>query len=404
MEHTWRWFGPADTITLAQVRQTGATGVVTAVHEIPNGEVWPVEAIAARRAEIEAAGLTWSVVESIPVHEDVKSGERGADRHVEAWAQTVRNLGACGIDTVCYNFMPVLDWTRTDLAYVLPDGSWALRFDHVDLAVFDVHLLRRPGAEADHAEADLAAAQARHAAMSQDERDRLVRTVIAGLPGAEESYTLASLREDLRRYDGVSADDLRTHLRGFVAAVAPAAEEAGVRLAIHPDDPPMPLLGLPRVMSTADDARWLLDAVRSPANGLTFCTGSYGVREDNDLVAMARELAARIHFVHLRATRREADPRSFHEAVHIDGDVDMVAVIRELLLEERRRAREGGPRLPMRPDHGHRILTDQEPGRPTNPGYTLLGRMKGLAELRGVETAVRALLPDPTPITEGTLQ
>ncbi|MDN4478569.1 mannonate dehydratase [Demequina sp. SYSU T00039] len=396
MEHTWRWFGPADPVTLPEIRQTGATGVVSALHEFPNGTVWPVEAILARKAEIEAAGLTWSVVESIPVHEDIKSGEPGAARRLDAWAQTVRNLGRCGIDTVCYNFMPVLDWTRTDLAYALPDGSWALRFDHVDLAVFDVHLLRRPGAEDDYAEADLRAAAARLAEMTDAGRARLIATVIAGLPGAEETYTVESLREDLRRYDGVGADELRGHLRTFLEAVVPAAEEAGVRLAIHPDDPPRPLLGLPRVVSTASDARWLLDAVDSPASGLTFCTGSYGVREDNDLVAMARELADRIFFVHLRSTVREADPRSFHEGVHIDGDVDMVGVIRELLLEEDRRAREGGPRLPMRPDHGHQILLDQDPSRRTNPGYTLLGRMKGLAELRGVELAVRsALTPVP---------
>ncbi len=391
MEHTWRWFGPSDPVTLADVRQTGATGIVTALHEIPNGEVWPVDDILARKAEIERAGLTWSVVESIPVHEDIKSGEPGSGRYVDAWAETVRNLGRCGIDTVCYNFMPVLDWTRTDLAHALPDGSWALRFDHLDFAAFDLHLLRRPGAEADYSDADLAEAERRFQGMSETARDRLVANVIAGLPGAEESYTLESLRRDLARYDDVAPQDLRDNLAGFLRTVVPAAEEAGVRLGIHPDDPPRPLLGLPRVVSTADDVRGILGAVDSPANGLTFCTGSFGVRADNDLVAMAREFAPRIHFVHLRATRREADPRSFHEAVHIDGDVDMVGVVGELVREERRRERDGGARLPMRPDHGHRILSEQRSDRRSNPGYTLLGRMKGLAELRGVELAVRAL-------------
>lgn len=391
MEHTWRWFGPSDPVTLADVRQTGATGIVTALHEIPNGEVWPVDDILARKAEIERAGLTWSVVESIPVHEDIKSGEPGSGRYVDAWAETVRNLGRCGIDTVCYNFMPVLDWTRTDLAHALPDGSWALRFDHLDFAAFDLHLLRRPGAEADYSDADLAEAERRFQGMSETARDRLVANVIAGLPGAEESYTLESLRRDLARYDDVAPQDLRDNLAGFLRTVVPAAEEAGVRLGIHPDDPPRPLLGLPRVVSTADDVRGILGAVDSPANGLTFCTGSFGVRADNDLVAMAREFAPRIHFVHLRATRREADPRSFHEAVHIDGDVDMVGVVGELVHEERRRERDGGARLPMRPDHGHRILSEQRSDRRSNPGYTLLGRMKGLAELRGVELAVRAL-------------
>lgn len=391
MEHTWRWFGPSDPVTLADVRQTGATGIVTALHEIPNGEVWPVDDILARKAEIERAGLTWSVVESIPIHEDIKSGEPGCVRYVDAWAETVRNLGRCGIDTVCYNFMPVLDWTRTDLAHVLPDGSWALRFDHLDFAAFDLHLLRRAGAEADYSDADRAEAESRYLGMSEAARDTLVANVIAGLPGAEESYTLESLRRDVTRYDDIGPRELRANLVGFLRAVVPVAEQAGIRLAIHPDDPPRPLLGLPRVVSTAQDVRGIVGAIDSPANGLTFCTGSFGVRADNDLPAMAREFAPRIHFVHLRATRREADPRSFHEAVHIDGDVDMVGVVGELVREERRRERDGGARLPMRPDHGHRILSEQRSDRRSNPGYTLLGRMKGLAELRGVELVVRAL-------------
>jgi mannonate dehydratase len=392
VEHTWRWFGPRDPITLAEVRQTGATGVVTALHHVPNGDVWPVDAIADRKAQIEAAGLTWSVVESIPVHEEIKQGGPRAAQYIAAWAQSVRNLAACGIDVVCYNFMPVLDWTRTDLAYRLPDGVWALRFDHVAFAAFDLFLLQRPGAEEDWPPDDVAAASSSFSAMPDEAKDRLTRTVIAGLPGAEESFTLDTLRARLAGYQGIGPDELRVNLRAFLDVVAPAAQEAGVRLGIHPDDPPVPLLGLPRVVSTQADAQWLLDAVPVDSNGLTFCAGSYGVRADNDLVAMVRAFAPRIHFVHLRSTEREPDPRSFHESHHVGGDVDMVAVIRELVIEERRRALVGGDRLPMRPDHGFQMLDDQTSGRPANPGYTLIGRMKGLAELRGVEAAVDALL------------
>ncbi|WP_278441382.1 mannonate dehydratase [Pseudomonas oryzihabitans] len=389
MEHTWRWFGPRDPISLADIRQTGATGIVTALHEIANGEVWPVAAIAERKALIEAAGLSWSVVESIPVHEDIKRGLPGRERYLENYRQSLRNLAQCGIDVVCYNFMPVLDWTRTQLAHRLPDGGWALRFDQDAFAAFDLCILQRDGAEAEYSAAEIERARRYHAGLDDAGREELVRTLIAGLPGAEEGYTVADLRALLATYAGIDAARLREHLAVFLQAVVPVAEEVGIRLGVHPDDPPRPLLGLPRVVSTAADAQWLLDAVPSPANGLTFCTGSYGVRADNDLVAMARQFAPRIHFVHLRATRREADPRSFHEAHHLDGDVDMVGVIRELVREERRRAREGGARLPMRPDHGHQLLDDQ--GRRTNPGYSLIGRLKGLAELRGVEQAVRRL-------------
>ncbi|UUW72780.1 mannonate dehydratase [Pseudomonas oryzihabitans] len=389
MEHTWRWFGPRDPISLADIRQTGATGIVTALHEIPNGEVWPVAAIAERKALIEAAGLSWSVVESIPVHEDIKRGLPGRERYLDNYRQSLRNLAQCGIDVVCYNFMPVLDWTRTQLAHRLPDGGWALRFDQDAFAAFDLCILQRDEAEADYSAAEIERARRYHDGLDAAGREELVRTLIAGLPGAEEGYSVADLRQLLATYAGIDAARLREHLAVFLQAVVPVAEEVGIRLGVHPDDPPRPLLGLPRVVSTAADAQWLLDAVPSPANGLTFCTGSYGVRADNDLVAMARQFASRIHFVHLRATRREADPRSFHEAHHLDGDVDMVGVIRELVREEHRREREGGARLPMRPDHGHQLLDDQ--GRRTNPGYSLIGRLKGLAELRGVEQAVRRL-------------
>ncbi len=391
MEHTWRWFGDRDPITLAQVRQTGATGVVTALHDIPNGEVWPVEAIAARRAQIEAAGLVWSVVESVPVHEDVKRGGPLRDRAVAAYQQTIRNLAACGIDLVCYNFMPVLDWSRTDLGYPLEDGTWALRFDADQLAAFDLFLLRRPGAAAEYDAEQTARARAVLDAMDEAARERLIDTILLGLPGSEERYTLDEFRTALATYDDVDADALRGNLSSFLREVVPVAEEVGLRLAIHPDDPPRPLFGLPRVVSTAQDAQHLLDAAPSPANGLTMCIGSYGSRADNDVVAMTRRFAERIYFAHLRSVRLQDGGRSFYEAPHIAGDADMVAVIAALVAEERRREREGGPRLPMRPDHGQRMLDDQF--RETYPGYSLIGRLKGLAELRGVEQAVRALVP-----------
>ncbi len=391
MEHTWRWFGPADPITLADIRQTGATGVVTALHEVPNGQVWPEDAIAERRRLIEDAGLTWSVVESVPVHEDIKTGGPDRDRWITAYQETLRHLSAQGIDVVCYNFMPVLDWTRTDLRFALPDGRWALRFDQEAFAAFDLVLLAREGAAAEYTSDEVEAAHAYAARLTAAERDLLVRTIIAGLPGSEEAYTLDTLRARLALYRDVDADRLRENLGYFLRAVVPVAEEAGVRLAIHPDDPPRPLLGLPRVVSTEADAQWLLDAAPSVANGLTFCTGSYGVRPDNDLVAMATRFASRIYFAHLRSTEREANPLSFHEADHAGGDVDMVGVISALVAEERRRRRDGGPRIPLRPDHGHQMLDDQS--RDTNPGYSLIGRLTGLAVLRGIEAAVDRLLP-----------
>ena len=390
MEHTWRWFGPTDPITLADIKQTGATGIVTAMHEIPNDQPWPLAAIEDRKALIEASGLTWSVVESIPVTESIKRGDAGRDAAIAVWTESLRNVAAAGIDVVCYNFMPILDWTRTDLHYVLPDGGWALRFDQDAFAAFELFILERDGAAAEYSQEDTDRARAYYEAMTPAARDELVATIIAGLPGSEEHHTLETLRAAIATYADVNAASLRENLAHFLRAVVPVAEEAGVRLAIHPDDPPRPLLGLPRVVSTAADARFLLNAAPSPANGLTFCTGSYGVRPDNDLVAMASEFAEKIYFAHLRSTVREDDPRTFHEGNHIAGDVDMVGVIRQLVLEERRREDEGGPRIPLRPDHGHQLLDDQH--RATNPGYSLIGRLKGLAELRGVETAVWALI------------
>ena len=391
MEQTWRWFGPSDPITLADIRQTGATGIVTALHEIPNGDEWPADLIADRKRLIEASGLTWSVVESVPVHEDIKRGGGQRDRWIAAYQQSLRNLAANGIDVVCYNFMPILDWTRTDLAYALPDGGWALRFDQDAFAAFDLFILDRAGAKQEYDEAGIERARAYHDTLSPAGRELLTATIIAGLPGSEEGYTLDSFREMLATYADIDAAALRESLGYFLRAVVPVAQEVGIRLAVHPDDPPRGLLGLPRVVSTAADAQWLLDAAPSVANGLTFCTGSFGVRADNDLVAMATHFAPSIYFAHLRSTQREENPLSFHEADHTSGDVDMVGVIAALVTEERRREREGGPRIPLRPDHGHQVLDDQR--RATNPGYSLIGRLKGLAELRGMEVAVRRLLP-----------
>lgn len=392
MEQTWRWFGPDDPVPLAHVRQAGATGIVSALHHLPTGAVWPVAEIERRKAEIEAAGLTWSVVESIPVSEDIKTRTGRWREHLDAYGQSIRNLAACGVRTVCYNFMPVIDWTRTDLSYRLPDGSLSLRFDATAFAAFDLFILKRPGAEDEHGPARVVAARKLYDAMDEAARLRLTRTIIAGLPGAEETYTLAMMGDALARYHGAGTDDLRSQLGEFLDAIMPVAEEVGVKLALHPDDPPRPLLGLPRIVSTADDIRWILGRNQAPNNGLTFCTGCYGVRPDNDLVAMVREFSDRIHFLHLRATRREDDALSFHEAAHLDGDVDMVGVIREVLAAERRRAAAHRPdaAIPMRPDHGHQMLDDL--GKRVNPGYSAIGRLKGLAEIRGVERAIAKLL------------
>ncbi|WP_020680444.1 mannonate dehydratase [Marinobacterium rhizophilum] len=388
MEHTWRWFGPSDDITLSDIRQAGATGIVTALHEIPNGDVWPLEAIQARKAMIEAAGLQWSVVESIPVHEDIKRRCGNYAQYIAAYQQSMRNLAACGISTVCYNFMPMLDWTRTDLAYELPDGSRALRFDQIAFAAFELYILKRPGAEASYSADEQAAARAYLESLSPDGHSKLVATIIAGLPGAEESYTLDDFQHALTAYQDIDKDRLREHLRLFLQAIIPVAEECGMRLAIHPDDPPRPILGLPRIVSNREDVQWLIEQVPSQANGITFCTGSYGVRADNDLCAMASTFADRIYFTHLRSTEREATPGSFHEASHLAGDANLIDVIRILLEEEQRREQAGDlPAIPMRPDHGHQIMDDLR--KAVKPGYSALGRMKGLAELRGAELAIK---------------
>lgn len=378
MIETWRWFGPQDPVSLEDIRQAGASGIVTALHELPNGTVWPVEAIAARRDMIAAAGLRWEVVESIPVHEDIKRAAPGWQDRAEAWAQTLRNLAECGITTVCYNFMPLLDWTRTDLRYALDDGALCLRYDAVDAALFDIHILGRDGAEADHAPQIVTQAEARFATLPADAADALTRTIIAGLPGAEESFDLEQFRHQLSLYRDIGPEQLRANLAAFLRHVVPVAEQAGMRLGIHPDDPPFAIFGLPRVVSTAQDLQAVLDMVDSPANGLTFCTGSLGVRRDNDLPAMLNRFAANVAFLHLRATRREADGASFHEAPHLTGDVDMVAILQAARHAETVQ----GCSLPFRPDHGHMLAQDQRGD--CNPGYPYIGRLRGLAELRGI--------------------
>lgn len=387
MKQTWRWYGPNDPVTLSDARQAGATGIVTALHHIANGEIWPVEEIRKRIEIIEAAGLVWSVVESVPIHEEIKTRSGQYPLWIKNYQQTLRNLAQCGIRTVCYNFMPILDWTRTDLEYLLPDGSKALRFDQIEFAVFELHILQRPGAADDYSREEIAEANQRFASMSEEHKNRLTRNIIAGLPGAEEGYTLDQFRAQLRRYDGINKVQLRENFASFLRDITAVAEEVGVRMAVHPDDPPRPILGLPRIVSTIDDMQWMVDTISSKANGFTMCTGSYGVRADNDLVAMIKQFGPRIYFAHLRSTLREENPASFHEAAHLAGDVDMYLVVKAIAEEEHRRKADGAEDLiPMRPDHGHQMLDDLH--KKTNPGYSAIGRLKGLAEVRGVELAI----------------
>ncbi|WP_243848236.1 mannonate dehydratase [Sphingomonas insulae] len=381
MTQMLRWFGPADPVTLRAIRQSGASEVVTALHEIPNGDVWPEHAIAARRTMVQEAGLDWTVVESLPVHEDIKRRGPGWDRLIHAYTDSLRHLAACGIRVVTYNFMPLLDWTRTDLAWPLPDGALALRFELEAVAAFDLHILQRPGAEGDYTPDIVEAAGRRFASLDTDARHRLERTIIAGLPGSEESFTASAFRKSIDTYAGIDADRLRANHIAFLDAVCPIADDVGLQLVVHPDDPPFPLFGLPRVVSTEADVAALFARVPNRSNGLCLCTGSFGVRADNDLPGMVERLGDRIGFLHLRSVQRE--PRgAFHEAAHLAGDAQMPAVVAAVQQLQNRTGRS----IPMRPDHGHQMLDDL--GKRTNPGYSLLGRMRGLAELRGLEAGL----------------
>lgn len=393
MLQTWRWFGPSDPVPLDHIRQAGATGIVTSLHHVPTGEAWTEFDIAQRKREIECdndhkAPLHWAVVESVNVHDDIKIAAPGHERYIEHYCATLHALGRQGIHTVCYNFMPLIDWTRTDLSMELPSGARALGFDADKFAAFDLYILGRNNAADDYSLAELDRAQKTYEHLSEDDKAQLTQTLLAGLPGGTTgAHSIASFKASLARYQAVSDETLRANLIAFLQQVVPAAEEAGVRLAIHPDDPPRPMLGLPRVLCTSDDVRKLFRAVDHPANGLTLCAGTFGVRADNDLPAMAKEFADRIYFSHLRGTRRENNPLSFHEADHLNSDIDMLDLIANLIKAERERKPSNWSEIPIRPDHGHQMLDDLTKAA-VNPGYTAIGRLKGLAEIRGAIAAI----------------
>jgi mannonate dehydratase len=393
MEESWRWFGPDDLVTLPMIRQTGARGIVTALHQIPYGVVWSIDEIKARIGQIAAdasLGLRWNVVESLPIHESIKLGEKNLTPLFDNYRQSMRNLAACGVRVICYNFMPILDWTRTDLAHPLPGGGTSLKFDAVKYCAFDCFMLERAGAESDHAPELLRRAKAWFLAASDSDKAQLLSNVNAGLPGAYARYDIAGFKTMLERYRGIDRDALRANYARFLREIIPTAEEVGIAMCVHPDDPPRPMFGLQRIVSNADDLDFIINAVPSPANGVTFCTGSLGAGAANDVPAMAKRFAPHVHFAHLRNVAKEPDG-SFMEAEHLGGDTNMVAVVRALLAEQDRRKSAGNDnwRIPFRPDHGHELLDDVR--RKTHPGYPVIGRMRGLAEIRGVIAAVSQL-------------